>query len=54
MVNRAERVFDLEQPRTEGMPIHPAHRSRYSYSCPPPQDEYRPDGPANAAAPQAS
>lgn len=26
------RVFDLEQPRTESMPIHPAHRQAgYSY-----------------------
>lgn len=27
-----EQIFDLEQPRTEGMPIHPAHRQAgYSY-----------------------
>src|SRR5437764_8241119 len=25
------RVFDLEQPRTDTMPIHPAHRPGYSY-----------------------
>ena len=25
------RVYDLEQPRTQGMPIHPAHRPGYSY-----------------------
>jgi len=25
------RVYDLEQPRTSGMPIHPAHRPGYSY-----------------------
>lgn len=25
------RVYDLEQPRTAGMPIHPAHRPGYSY-----------------------
>src|SRR5918994_3227451 len=27
-----EHIFDLEQPRTKGMPIHPAHRQAgYSY-----------------------
>src|SRR5262249_43804309 len=25
------RIFDLEQPRTASMPIHPAHRPGYSY-----------------------
>ena len=25
------RVFDLEQPRTEDMPVHPAHKPGYSY-----------------------
>src|SRR5215212_12234534 len=25
------RVFDLEQPRTVDMPIHPAHKPGYSY-----------------------
>ncbi len=25
------RVFDLEQPRTAGMPVHPSHRPGYSY-----------------------
>ncbi len=30
--NAAERTFDLEQPRTEAMPIHPAHKQAgYSY-----------------------
>jgi len=27
----APRVFDLEQPRTDTMPIHPSHRPGYSY-----------------------
>src|SRR3954451_10952056 len=32
MPDGAKRVFDLEQPRTERMPIHPAHRQAgYSY-----------------------
>ena len=26
------RVFDLEQPRTESMPIHPSHRPGYTYA----------------------
>jgi kynurenine formamidase len=26
------RVFDLEQPRVEGMPIHPSHRPGYTYA----------------------
>src|SRR5688500_7045087 len=30
-ITEATRVFDLEQPRTETMPIHPAHRPGYSY-----------------------
>ena len=28
---QAPRVFDLEQPRTDTMPIHPSHRPGYSY-----------------------
>jgi kynurenine formamidase len=28
---RAPRVFDLEQPRTDAMPIHPSHRPGYNY-----------------------
>ena len=28
---RAPRIFDLEQPRTDTMPIHPSHRPGYSY-----------------------
>ena len=48
------RVFDLEQPRTEGMPIHPAHRQAgYSYLLHRHhEDEYRPEenGPRSGAA----
>src|SRR5215207_3850455 len=48
------RVFDLEQPRTEGMPIHPAHRQAgYSYHLHRRhEDEYRPEeaGPRTGAA----
>jgi hypothetical protein len=29
---RAARVYDLEQPRFFGMPIHPAHRPGYFYA----------------------
>lgn len=37
------RVFDLEQPRTPGMPIHPSHQPGYSYFLHRHhQDEYRP------------
>jgi kynurenine formamidase len=54
MPDRAERVFDLEQPRTEDMPIHPAHRQAgYSYLLHRHhEDEYRPDeaGPRTGAA----
>ena len=50
----AERIFDLEQPRTEGMPIHPAHRQAgYSYLLHRRhEDEYRPEesGPRTGAA----
>ena len=28
---QAARVFDLEQPRTDTMPIHPSHKPGYSY-----------------------
>lgn len=40
------RVFDLEQPRTMDMPIHPAHRQAgYSYLLHRHhEDEYRPEG----------
>ena len=48
------RIFDLEQPRTEGMPIHPAHRQAgYSYLLHRHhEDEYDPDekGPRSGAA----
>ena len=48
------RVFDLEQPRTEDMPIHPAHRQAgYSYHLHRRhEDEYRPEeaGPRTGAA----
>jgi kynurenine formamidase len=48
------RVFDLEQPRTEGMPVHPAHlQAGYSYLLHRHhEDEYRPDehGPRSGAA----
>jgi len=48
------RVFDLEQPRTEMMPIHPAHKQAgYSYLLHRRhEDEYRPEesGPRSGAA----
>ena len=48
------RVFDLEQPRTADMPIHPAHQQAgYSYLLHRRhEDEYRPDenGPRTGAA----
>ena len=48
------RVFDLEQPRFMGMPVHPAHRQAgYSYLLHRHhEDEYRPDehGPRTGAA----
>jgi kynurenine formamidase len=50
---RRQRVFDLEQPRIEGMPIHPAHRPGYSYFLHRRhEDDYRPDetGPRTGAA----
>jgi kynurenine formamidase len=31
VLDREMQVFDLEQPRTEAMPIHPAHQPGYSY-----------------------
>ena len=41
---RAHQVFDLEQPRFEGMPIHVSHRPGYSYLLHRHhEDEYRPD-----------
>ena len=54
MPDRAKVVFDLEQPRTEEMPIHPAHRQAgYSYLLHRHhEDEFRPDeaGPRTGAA----
>src|SRR3954463_845186 len=38
------RVFDLEQPRFAGMPIHPAHKPGYHYALHRRhRDTYRPD-----------
>ena len=54
MLGKATRVFDLEQPRTHRMPIHPAHRQAgYSYHLHRRhEDDYRPDetGPRSGAA----
>jgi kynurenine formamidase len=54
MPDGAEHIFDLEQPRTERMPIHPAHKQAgYSYLLHRHhEDEYRPDeaGPRTGAA----
>jgi kynurenine formamidase len=47
----APRVFDLEQPRTDTMPIHPAHRPGYFYALHRRhQDTYGQDGPRSSAA----
>jgi 4-oxalocrotonate tautomerase family enzyme len=49
----AMRVFDLEQPRKEGMPVFPAHRPGYSYLLHRHhEDEYRPEesGPRTSAS----
>jgi kynurenine formamidase len=52
--DRSTRVFDLEQPRTADMPIHPAHQqASYSYLLHRRhEDEYRPEeaGPRTGAA----
>src|SRR5215213_9899576 len=49
-----ERVFDLEQPRVAGMPIHPAHLPGYSYLLHRRhEDEYEPEsetGPRSGAS----
>src|SRR5215207_10587465 len=54
MKSTMEHIFDLEQPRTERMPIHPAHKQAgYSYLLHRHhEDEYRPDeaGPRTGAA----
>jgi kynurenine formamidase len=50
---RAARVFDLEQPRYAGMPIHPAHKPGYHYALHRRhRDTYRPDdhGPRSGAS----
>ncbi|HVS35091.1 MAG TPA: cyclase family protein [Gemmataceae bacterium] len=47
------RVYDLEQPRFAGMPIHPAHRPGYFYALHRRhRDNYRPDsqGPRSSAS----
>jgi kynurenine formamidase len=49
----AARVFDLEQPRFAGMPIHPAHKPGYFYALHRRhRDSYRPDrfGPRTGAS----
>jgi kynurenine formamidase len=47
----APRVFDLEQPRREGMPIHPAHQPGYSYVLyRRHHDTYGQDGPRTGAS----
>ncbi|HEX6709397.1 MAG TPA: cyclase family protein [Rubrobacter sp.] len=54
MPDGAEHIFDLEQPRTERMPIHPAHKQAgYSYLLHRHhEDEYNPEeaGPRTGAA----
>ena len=48
---RALRVFDLEQPRTDRMPIHPSHHPGYSYVLHRRhQDSYGQDGPRTGAS----
>lgn len=48
---RPPRVFDLEQPRTAAMPIHPAHLPGYSYVLHRRhQDTYGQDGPRSGAS----
>jgi kynurenine formamidase len=49
----AARVFDLEQPRFAGMPVHPAHKPGYFYALHRRhRDSYRPDqhGPRSGAS----
>jgi kynurenine formamidase len=54
MRDKTKRVFDLEQPRTDRMPIHPAHKQAgYSYLLHRHhEDEFRPEksGPRSGAA----
>ena len=50
---RAARVYDLEQPRFAGMPIHPTHRPGYFYALHRRhRDTYRPEshGPRSSAS----
>jgi len=48
---RPPRVFDLEQPRTAEMPIHPSHLPGYSYVLHRRhQDNYGQDGPRSGAS----
>jgi kynurenine formamidase len=50
---RSARVYDLEQPRFSGMPIHPSHRPGYFYALHRRhRDTYRPDtqGPRSSAS----
>lgn len=48
---RPPRIFDLEQPRTATMPIHPAHLPGYSYVLHRRhQDSYGQDGPRSGAS----
>src|SRR4029078_4118059 len=48
---RPPRVFDLEQPGTDSMPIHPSHRPGYSYVLHRRhQDTYGHDGPRTGAS----
>src|SRR4029079_1367099 len=49
----AAQIFDLEQPRFAGMPIHPAHKPGYFYGLHRRhRDSYRPDrfGPRSSAS----
>jgi kynurenine formamidase len=48
---RPLRVFDLEHPRTDAMPVHPVHRPGYSYVLHRRhQDTYGQDGPRTGAS----
>jgi kynurenine formamidase len=48
---QSTRIFDLEQPRTDTMPIHPAHLPGYKYVLHRRhQDTYGQDGPRTSAA----
>ena len=49
--NSPTRIFDLEQPRTDTMPIHPAHLPGYKYLLHHRhQDTYGQDGPRTSAS----